>query len=56
MIITDRRPDRHGGLGPMIVRGLWDQITGTSHRWRQGVSRDGGTTWDWNWVMEWTKA
>lgn len=42
--------------GPMIVRGLWDRITGTSHRWRQGVSRDGGTTWDWNWIMDWTKA
>lgn len=42
--------------GPMIVRGLWDQITGTSHRWRQGVSRDGGATFEWNWLMEWTKA
>ncbi|WP_051651023.1 hypothetical protein [Brevundimonas bacteroides] len=42
--------------GPMIVRGLWDQITGTSHRWRQGVSRDGGASWDWNWIMEWTRA
>lgn len=44
------------GEAPIIVRGLWDQITGTSHRWRQGVSRDAGTTWDWGWIMEWTKV
>jgi len=41
---------------PVIWRGSWDQITGNSHRWRQGVSRDGGATCDWNWIMEWTRA
>lgn len=41
---------------PVIWRGCWDQITGDSHRWRQGVSRDGGASWDWNWIMEWTRA
>lgn len=40
---------------PVIWRGSWDQITGNSHRWRQGASRDGGQTWDWNWIMEWTR-
>ena len=41
---------------PITVRGVWDRITPTSHRWRQGVSRDGGTTWDENWFMDWTRA
>jgi hypothetical protein len=41
---------------PVIWRGCWDQITGHSHRWRQGVSRDGGQTWEWNWIMEWTRV
>ena len=41
---------------PVIYRGCWDQITASSCRWRQGVSRDGGGTWDWNWIMEWTRV
>lgn len=41
---------------PVIYRGSWDEITGESHRWRQGVSRDNGQTWAWNWVMQWTRA
>ena len=44
------------GDTPIKVIGLWDQITGTSCRWRQGVSRDGGKTWEWNWIMDWTRA
>lgn len=36
-------------------RGVWDQITRTSHRWRQGTSRDGGKTWEDSWIMEWTR-
>ncbi len=39
-----------------IYRGVWDRITPTSHRWRQGVSRDGGTTWSEDWFMEWVRA
>jgi hypothetical protein len=38
------------------VIGLWDLITPTSCRWRQGVSRDGARTWAWNWIMDWTRA
>lgn len=41
---------------PIIVRGVWDQITPTSCRWFQAVSRDDGKTWQENWVMQWTRA
>lgn len=41
---------------PIKVRGLWDEITGRSHRWSQSVSRDGGRTWEDNWVMRWVKV
>ena len=48
--------DEVDGDTPIKVIGLWDQITKTSCRWRQGVSRDGGKTWEWNWIMDWTRA
>ena len=48
--------DEVDGDTPIKVRGVWDRITGSSHRWRQGVSRDGGKTWEDNWFMDWTKA
>lgn len=38
------------------VIGLWDEISPVSCRWRQGVSDDGGRTWDYNWIMDWTRA
>jgi hypothetical protein len=41
---------------PIIVRGAWDQITPTSCRWVQAVSRDNGRQWQENWVMHWTRA
>jgi hypothetical protein len=41
---------------PIIVRGVWDQITPTSCRWYQAVSRDDGRSWVENWVMHWTRA
>ena len=40
---------------PVIWRGCWDEITPTSCRWRQGVSRDGGATFAWTWIMNWTR-
>jgi len=40
----------------VIYRGVWDRITGTSCRWFQGYSRDGGTTWADTWFMDWTRA
>lgn len=48
--------DDKEGDTPLKVIGLWDAITASSCRWRQGVSRDGGATWDWNWIMDWTRA
>lgn len=41
---------------PIVVRGVWDAITPTSCRWRQGMSRDGGATWDDHWIMHWSRA
>lgn len=40
----------------IIVRGVWDCITPDSCRWYQAVSRDGGGTWQENWIMHWTRA
>lgn len=47
--------DVDGGI-PVIVRGVWDQITGTSCRWYQAQSRDDGKTWQENWIMQWQRA
>ncbi len=48
-------PDVDGGK-PIIVRGVWDQITVSSCRWYQAVSRENGKTWEDNWVMQWVRA
>lgn len=48
--------DDTDGKDPIRVRGVWDRITPTSCRWQQAVSRDGGATWETNWVMDWTRA
>lgn len=47
--------DADGGR-PVQVRGVWDQITPRSCRWRQGTSRDGGASWADNWIMHWTRV
>lgn len=44
------------GATPIIVRGVWDQIAAHSCRWYQAVSRDGGMTWEENWIMHWTRV
>ncbi|RJG08519.1 hypothetical protein [Massilia cavernae] len=44
------------GATPIVVRGVWDQITPDSCRWRQAVSQDDGATWQENWIMHWTRA
>ncbi len=41
---------------PIKVRGTWDRITPVSCRWQQAVSRDGGSTWEINWSMDWTRV
>lgn len=48
--------DDMDGAKPIKVRGVWDRITPTSCRWRQAVSRDGGATWEENWLMDWVRA
>jgi hypothetical protein len=40
---------------PVIYRGIWDEITPKSCRWRQGASYDDGATWDYSWIMQWTR-
>lgn len=40
----------------ILVRGIWDEITPTSHRWRQATSRDKGATWQDNWIMHWRRV
>ncbi len=41
---------------PIKVRGKWDQIMPKSCRWQQAVSRDNGSTWHDNWIMEWQRV
>jgi hypothetical protein len=41
---------------PIKVRGIWDRITPASCRWRQGLSRDGGKTWEETWFMDWVRV
>lgn len=47
--------DDTDGEQPIIVRGVWDRITSRSCRWWQAISRDGGASWQENWVMEWQR-
>lgn len=37
------------------AKGVWDQITPQSCRWYQAISRDGGATWEENWIMHWER-
>lgn len=48
--------DDMDGDKKIVVRGVWDRITPTSCRWRQGVSRDGGATWEESWFMDWVRV
>jgi hypothetical protein len=43
------------GSAPIVVRGVWDQITPNSCRWSQAISYDNGLTWNENWIMHWTR-
>lgn len=48
--------DEVDGEQPIIVRGVWDRITPKGCRWYQATSRDGGTSWQEHWVMDWSRA
>jgi len=41
---------------PIVVRFLWTRIDTDSPRWEQAFSADGGTTWETNWEMDFTRA
>jgi len=45
--------DWHGQA--IRVRYRWSDITGTSARWAQAFSTDGGETWETNWVAEFSR-
>lgn len=47
--------DDEGGK-PLKGAGIWDQVTPTSCRWRQALSRDGGRTWEQTWIMHWRRV
>lgn len=40
---------------PIRVRFTWSAITDTTSEWAQAFSPDGGTTWETNWTMSFTK-
>jgi hypothetical protein len=47
--------DTHDGT-PVRVRFTWTGVAGPTPRWEQAFSTDGGTTWETNWVMDFTRA
>lgn len=48
--------ESHDGEQTTQVRGAWDNITATTCRWQQASSKDGGQTWQTNWVMDWVRV
>lgn len=48
-------PDVYDGK-PIQVRYVWSEITATTARWDQAFSADGGTTWQTNWIAEFTRT
>ena len=41
---------------PILVRFRWSGIEGPTPRWDQAFSADDGTTWEVNWVMDFTRT
>ncbi len=48
--------DETDGGQAIKVRGMWDNITAKTCRWQQAVSRDGGQSWEDNWIMDWQRV
>ncbi len=46
--------DQHDDM-PVRVRFRWAQMSATTVRWEQAFSADGGTTWETNWIMRFTR-
>ncbi|WP_149195667.1 hypothetical protein [Luteimonas suaedae] len=46
--------DRHQGR-TVLARFLWDEISADGAHWQQGLSTDGGTSWETNWHMYFTR-
>ncbi|HEV2528234.1 MAG TPA: hypothetical protein VGT61_07305 [Thermomicrobiales bacterium] len=44
----------HDGT-PVRARFVWSRITPHSARWEQAFSADGGTTWEHNWTMDFSR-
>lgn len=40
---------------PLHVRYIWDHITSNEARWQQAFSFDGGTAWNTNFIMQFTR-
>lgn len=51
IFVTDADEDGQ----PVKYVSVWDNIGPNACRWRQASSRDGGRTWDQNWIMHWTR-
>ena len=41
---------------PIVVRFVWDVREADAPRWEQAFSKDGGTSWEVNWVMSFRRA
>jgi hypothetical protein len=41
---------------PIRMRFTWSGVTTPTPRWEQAFSDDDGTTWETNWIMEFTRA
>lgn len=47
--------DTLGGR-PIRLRFIWSRTDTASPRWEQAMSADGGTSWETNWTMDFTRA
>jgi hypothetical protein len=41
---------------PIVVRFRWTRVDSGSPHWEQAFSPDGGTTWEVNWMMDFTRV
>lgn len=53
-ILEATGPDTYDGQ-PIMAMYRWSQVTDRSARWEQSFSTDDGTTWELNWIMDWTR-